>query len=318
MAYIPGPDSIFGFDNLAAGTYKLRLKDVNGCESAIVERTVKSMNCPTPCTAPTFLNNLQIIRPANCGMNDGAIFIVPTSGFTPFMYSIDGGATYVQGPDNIYGFENLSVGTYKLRLKDATGCESAIVERTVTGSISLRYLAISATCGSGGRIIFALPDFATEKYEYSIDGGKTYSSDRFFNNLTPGAYYLIVKYQDCQSVVIPLIVGNVIVRSCLTATTTTAGSVTSAGAPIAFSKEVVNTYPNPSHGQFKVQLQNFVPSKAELSVFDGKGTLIQKRSINLTQNITTDFDLTQKAPGVYYIRIVSGTGTKVSKVTVVK
>jgi hypothetical protein len=65
-----------------------------------------------------------------------------------------------------------------------------------------------------------------------------------------------------------------------------------------------------------VQLQNFVPGKAELSVYDAKGTQVTKSVLNLTQNTTTNFDLSRKAAGVYYIRIVSKNGTKVSKVLI--
>src|SRR5205085_4376608 len=87
--------------------------------------------CTTTCTPPTFVNNGLIILDATCANTDGNINIIPTSGTAPFMYSINGGVSYVAGPNAGYGFQNLPSGTYKLRLKDANGCESAIVERQV-------------------------------------------------------------------------------------------------------------------------------------------------------------------------------------------
>jgi hypothetical protein len=65
-----------------------------------------------------------------------------------------------------------------------------------------------------------------------------------------------------------------------------------------------------------VLLQNFASPKAEVLVVDGKGAIIQKRSLNLNQNTITDFDLKGKARGMYYIRVVSSNGTKVSKLLI--
>jgi hypothetical protein len=67
----------------------------------------------------------------NCNSADGNISIIPLSGTAPFMYSIDGGATYVSGPGAGYTFMGLHASTYQLRLKDATGCQSEVVSRTV-------------------------------------------------------------------------------------------------------------------------------------------------------------------------------------------
>jgi hypothetical protein len=241
LTYVEGPNNGYTFSNLEAGTYKLMLQDVNGCVSTVTERTVNSINCPTTCTPPTFLNNGTIVLDASCGKNDGNISIIPTSGFSPFMYSIDGGLTYVAGPKNGYTFLNLAAGTYRLRLKDAAGCESAIVERTV-------------------RNFYGCPG--------AITG----------NN--PGIN----------------------------------SKVSAAG--IEANKDVITTYPNPNHGQFKVLLQNFASSRAEVLLVDAKGSTIQKRSLNLNQNTITDFDLRGKARGMYYIRVVSSNGTKVSKVVI--
>jgi hypothetical protein len=157
------------------------------------------------------------------------------------MYSIDGGLTYFAGPKNGFTFTNLSAGTYRLRLKDAAGCESAIVERMV-------------------RNFYGCPG--------AIAG----------NN--PGIN----------------------------------SKVSAAG--IEANKDVITTYPNPNHGQFKVLLQNFASSRAEVLLVDAKGSTIQKRSLNLNQNTITDFDLRGKARGMYYIRVVSSNGTKVSKVVI--
>jgi hypothetical protein len=234
VTYVAGPNAGYGFQNLPSGTYKLRLKDAKGCESAIVERQVKLL-CTT-CTPPTFVNNGLIVLDASCGKSDGAINIIPTSGTPPFMYSINGGATYVAGPNAGYGFQNLPAGTYKLRLKDSRGCESAIVERTV-------------------RNYYNCP-------------GITASSNTF-------------------------------------------------EAPLASSnKDVLSTYPNPNKGQFKLLLQNFASQKAEVVILDAKGTVVQKRTLNLSQSTIADFDLKGKARGLYYLKAMTDEGTRVLKVVI--
>jgi uncharacterized delta-60 repeat protein len=128
--YTAGPNTGVTRFNLATGTYQLRLKDVNGCESEVITKTIIATGCPT-CTPPTFLNTRPIVGDATCNKSDGQISIIPTSGTGPFMYSINGGNTYVSGPNAGYTFFNLPAGMYQLRLKAGNGCETDIVTREV-------------------------------------------------------------------------------------------------------------------------------------------------------------------------------------------
>jgi hypothetical protein len=239
--YSSGSDAGYTFVNLWPGTFRLRLKDANGCESDVVEKIVKSINCvpnTATCNPPTFINNGLTVLDATCGNSDGKITIFPLSGVAPFAYSIDGGATYTAGANGGFTFENLWVGTYRLRLKDANGCESEVVERSV-------------------RIMYGAP----------CDG--------------------------------------------------TSNSAAVSVSPLTFDGQLIRTYPNPSRGQFKLQLINFPQGKAEIFISDAKGAVINRRQITLTgSNNTLDFNLTGQASGVYYIKITSNTFTKTSKVVI--
>jgi uncharacterized protein (DUF2141 family) len=321
--YVTGPSAGYDFQNLPSGSYKLRLKDAAGCESEIIEREVK-LNCTTACTPPTFVNNGLIILDATCPNNDGNINIIPTRGTAPFMFSINGGATYVAGPNAGYGFQNLRSGTYKLRLKDANGCESAIVERVVKlicasqctppTFVNNGLIVLDASCGKSDGGINIIPTSGTPPFTYSINGGATYvagaNAGFGFQNLPAGTYQLRIKdSRGCESAIVERTVRNYYNCPGVTVSTNTSE------APLASSnKDVVSTYPNPNKGQFKLLLQNFQSKKAEVSIFDSKGALIQKRSLNLTQTTIADFDFTGKATGLYYIKVVSSNGTRVSKI----
>jgi uncharacterized repeat protein (TIGR03803 family) len=321
--YVKGPDAGYGFQNLPSGTYKLRLKDANGCESAVVEREVKRL-CAT-CTPPTFVNNALIILDATCANNDGNINIIPTSGTAPFMYSINGGLTYVAGPNAGYGFQNLPSGTYKLRLKDANGCESAIVERQVKlvcnactppTFVNNNLIVLDASCGKSDGAINIIPTSGTAPFMYSINGGATYvagpNAGYGFQNLAAGTYQLRIKdSRGCESAIVERTVRNY--YNCPGVTISTNPSE----ASVALSnRDVIATYPNPNKGQFKLLLQNFQSPKAEVSIYDAKGTLVQKCSLNLTQNTIADFNLKGKAAGLYLIKVVTASGIKNSKIVV--
>jgi hypothetical protein len=80
--------------------------------------------------------------------------------------------------------------------------------------------------------------------------------------------------------------------------------------------EAFQWYLNPSKGAFKVQLQNFTSSKAKVTIFDSKGTVLQKHVVNLSKTSIADFDLTGKARGLYYLKVMSDEGVKVIKTVV--
>ena len=154
------------------------------------------------------------------------------------MYSIDGGSTYTPGSNGGYTFENLPAGVYQLRLKDAPGCESAVVQREV------------------------------------------------------------MNRNNCTGIV----------------ATSNPSEATLSEATIRSVKSTIIAYPNPSRGQFKLQLQNFTASKAEIVVFDSRGAVIHKRTVSITVRSTFDFDLTGRAKGIYYVKVLGKNGTMFSKV----
>ncbi|WP_121357678.1 FG-GAP-like repeat-containing protein [Flavisolibacter nicotianae] len=325
--YVAGSNTGKTFQELAAGTYQLRLKDANGCESVVTIREVRPNYYPCPdnnCIPPTFRNDLTIVRDASCFGNDGLISIIPTSGKAPFQYSIDGGASYMNGPAAGYSFTNLSASTYRLRMKDAHGCESEVISRIVNKSetLSAPYSIVThppvCSFGTNGSMIVILsgrlfPSANTEE-EYSIDGGATYRHSNFFSGLAPGNYLLKARYGSCESPVTPVTLYAEIVHVCFPVVNKALPSVKRLEFPS--TKEFPFVYPNPNHGQFQVQLSRFGSQTVQVQVLDSRGAVVEQRRVSAEQSATQAINLSNKAKGLYLIRVVSEKGIQVQKVTI--
>jgi uncharacterized delta-60 repeat protein len=324
--YISSLDKLYGFTGLAAGTYQLRIKDANGCESDVVEKTVSS-NCPTTCTPPTFLNDGTIVANTACGKSEGAIYLVPTSGTAPFQYSIDGGQTYISSADKLYGFTGLAAGTYQLRIKDAGGCQSAVIERVVSALdcpttcttpptlLDNGTIIGHATCGKSDGALYLIPTSGTAPFLYSINGGTTYVSGpdagTSFSGLAAGVYQLRIKdASGCESAVVQ--------KEVLALYGSCAGVAPKNGTSedVAAGRQAsVLAYPNPTKGVFRLQLQHLT-GKVQVMVLNSLGAVVEQRRMNVSEGGNIDFNLTGKAKGLYFVRVVSEKGVQVSKVLV--
>ena len=99
------------FSNLAAATYIITAKDVNGC-IGIVNNVVVGTSCPT------FTVNTTIVASDKCANNTGRITVTATGG-TGLTYALDNGTFQTS---NV--FNSLAVGNYVIKIKDANGCEN--------------------------------------------------------------------------------------------------------------------------------------------------------------------------------------------------
>lgn len=330
--YVAGADAGSGFLNLSSGVYPLRLKDATGCESAIVNKTV-NLNCA--CTAPTFS---QAGSDASCSNNDGNITFTNLTGTAPFQFSIDGGKTYVSSSNTAYTFTNLSANTYQLRVKDAKGCESMIVEKTLILNCNTTCtpptflnngtIALDASCSNNDGNISIIPTSGIPPFMYSKDGGKTYVPGAdfgyTFGALAAGTYNLRLKdAKGCESAIVQK---SIIIRYGVPCTGFGTLSLNSSSVSAAsgneslnnYYKESVLIYPNPSKGQFKLQFQRFAGSKIQISISNAQGIIIQNKVINLMNSNTVDFNLSNQRQGLYQVQIIHEGGMKVVKVLIQK
>jgi gliding motility-associated-like protein len=159
--------------NLAPGDYQIKIKDVEGCQSAAQLITIFRvlMNAPA----------YTAIQP-NCTTN-GSITITTVAD----LYSFDDGATWTSNPVAA----NLLAGYYLIKIKNANGCESYsqyVYLDMAYWNITPAYTVIQPGCGIGGSITIT-----TAATEYSFDGGTTWTTNNTATNLNPGYYQLYVR-----------------------------------------------------------------------------------------------------------------------------
>ncbi len=184
VTYVTG-DS---FPNLSAGTYPVRVRDSNNCESVVQNVTI---NEPA-----------QIVAEATLTQNytcttDGEITIgsiTPTSGGSgDYQYSINGGA-WTASTTGGHTFTSLTDGTYSIRVRDAnaTTCGITLADIIIaplpvepTLSTSVVY-----SCDGTGTIT-VLPN--DPSYTYSLNGSAAQPSN-VFANVAVGLHTITVNY----------------------------------------------------------------------------------------------------------------------------
>jgi hypothetical protein len=106
-----------------------------------------------------------------------------------------------------------------------------------------------------------------------------------------------------------------ILGSCSAQPITQAAPIDMTQALLSVSKLAV--YPNPSFGQFTLQLNNLKASKAQIVLMDQNGRTIEQRSIQLINGQQSVIYNTRKfASGMYIVKVISEDGVQTSKVMI--
>ncbi|HUW06743.1 MAG TPA: gliding motility-associated C-terminal domain-containing protein [Williamwhitmania sp.] len=176
------------FTGLTAGTYSLKVRDANGCTT--VASIAKILQ---PAAIATDGGTWQDVTTCN-GDNTGSITVKVTGGVPPFSFSINGGTTWQATGE----FLNLFAGTYSVIVKDGNGCTTTVGPNTINEpskiTISAEIVDDVTVCwyNTDGSIV-VLATGGTGDLQFSIDGGTTWQTDGFFNNLGVGTYQVAVK-----------------------------------------------------------------------------------------------------------------------------
>jgi PKD repeat protein len=175
------------FTALAPGFYNVQIRD------AAHITCIVTLNGSLRITEPPVLSaNVTSFNVTCNGANDGRIIISgPTGGYGTYEFSVSGGASWQASGT----FTNLTPGSFNIQIRDAahTGCviilnpalvisEPAILTATVA--------SVDVTCFGANNGIITITGAAGGygTYEYSINGGTTWSGLNNFTNLAPGTY----------------------------------------------------------------------------------------------------------------------------------
>ena len=162
------------FDDLAAGSYNVSIKDANDCSASLTVTVEEDINDLAITANPT--------TPAGCGTAEGTIEVSIDSGSGDIQYSLNGGDF---GADAI--FTGLSADTYEITARNADGCETTTSTQVLTGislSDDVQTIITSnctlATCHGGARF----PDF---RQKTNIIDNATNIANRTANGSMPPA-----------------------------------------------------------------------------------------------------------------------------------
>ena len=170
------------YGTLSSGIYTIIIRDANSCEFTITTN-INETNGPTSIT--------PLVTDANCGMSNGSITIVGTTGGTsPYQYSLNGSSF-----SNINTFGNLATGTYNITVQDVMGCSfsNSVVVNENGGPTNANISVTNATCNqSNGILTINSVTGNNPPYTYSINGS-AFSNATIYQNLAAGNYTVVIK-----------------------------------------------------------------------------------------------------------------------------
>ena len=135
---------------------------------------------------------VNVMHATSSSANDAAITINTNTGMSPFQYSINNGQTFSDSNT----FENLMPGNYSVFVLGAAGLcsyqQTVSVEACNLTSVDIEATSVSSVVSTNGSIVIT-PTSGEGPYQYSIDGGQTFSQNNVFSNLAVGDYNVVIK-----------------------------------------------------------------------------------------------------------------------------
>ncbi|PRX54240.1 T9SS type B sorting domain-containing protein [Flagellimonas meridianipacifica] len=225
------------FNGLTPGTYTIEVVDANDCRDTVT-RTIE----------PQVVANATIIQELDCAGPPAQIQVDISNGYTSggdydiYEVSING-APYTSNSNNItgnsfvYNIPNdgsiTSDTTFQFLVTDSQGCttETNVVTITPPETIAGSVVGTDTQCGDlTSGIVELIPDTTqgVPPYEFSNDGGATFSSQNIFSGYGPGLQtgFVIRDSRGCVSPVYDVTIGS---STPLDATPTPVDAVCSSG-----------------------------------------------------------------------------------------
>ncbi|MEZ5038438.1 MAG: T9SS type A sorting domain-containing protein [Saprospiraceae bacterium] len=176
------------FSNLGTAQLIAGVRNANGsCETFFGEEI--SITYPE---RPQ-IDNITATPSTGCGADDGSITIEASGGIGAFDYAIDGGNTWFPTPV----FTGLPSGNYDIAIRNKNGSCDVTDHIFIPELLKPRIVDIQietpSDCGLADASISLTGDRGTGEYEYTVDGGDSWTAEATIDGLAPGTYLLGIR-----------------------------------------------------------------------------------------------------------------------------
>jgi gliding motility-associated-like protein len=174
------------FQNLASGTYLVRMRDSASCE----------LSQSVVLTMPSF-PTLAVLGATNatCGLSNGSIEIESINGgVSPFTYSLNN-AAFANVASLPLPLSGLNQGMHTIVLRDANGCEVEVSASVANqaGPTLMQTSTNNAVCNqNNGSVSVETVIGGTPPYVYSFNGAG-YDTSQTWSMLAPGSYSITAR-----------------------------------------------------------------------------------------------------------------------------
>ena len=172
----------YTFNNLAAGTYTIAVRDANGC-TGFVTKTISQ---------PTLLVvNLTSVQSTCYGQSTGAINVTASGGSGALSYSWAGPGGYSSSQSNI---SNLATGNYIITVTDNNGCTANLnIAVPSFNQITVSAAITNVLCrgASTGSINLTVSGGSNSGFSFAWSGGSTSTAEDLIN-LGAGNYNVTI------------------------------------------------------------------------------------------------------------------------------
>jgi gliding motility-associated-like protein len=168
------------FDNLSFGNYVVtgRFGECTSRKEIILSEK----------RAP-LLEDLQTER-VTCAGRDGGLVIQAASNYPPLQFALGDGDYQLSNE-----FSALNEGTYEVRVKDSTGCETSRTAEILPSENSVRIIEVESeapTCGLPNGQLRIVAEGGTSFLTYSLDGVR-FQTENQFDSLVGSSYVVHVR-----------------------------------------------------------------------------------------------------------------------------
>lgn len=276
--------------NIPAGNYTVRVSDYLGCRK----------DSPVVITQPAELINTILVKPVCFNATNGIITVSGSGGTPPYTYSNNNGSTYQSG--NV--FNNVPQGSYSVVLKDNNNCRDTVnaVVSSVTTATFINFLVSSKHNAYDTLVVKEVCSPKPDSIRWVFDTAATiidaYEFEPRIKFMRPGTYNIKMTawFGGCDREMTKAIEVKPFDSTIVYTNTNLSGI------------DTVLLMPNPSNGQFALQVKLFRHQKLEVYIRNAQGALLYYRRWNGIKEIMEYVNLNnngQLPPGIYYMKIIT-------------